>query len=69
LGRFALTAPGEEFYERVDWSGDEPAGWRPHEDTVSPIRVNPLVRFGMPAIGARRVAGAQHPAAAGEPPR
>lgn len=35
----------------MDWSGDEPAGWRPHEDPVSPVQVNPLVRFGMPAIG------------------
>jgi len=50
-GQIVLTAPGEEFYARVDWSGDEPARWRPHEDPVSPIRVNPLVRFGMPAIG------------------
>ena len=50
-GQIVLTAPGEEFYERVDWSGDEPAAWRPHEDSVSPVRVNPLVRFGMPAIG------------------
>ena len=24
-GQTVLTAPGEEFYERVDWSGDEPA--------------------------------------------
>ena len=23
-GQIVLTAPGEEFYERVDWSGDEP---------------------------------------------
>ncbi len=50
-GQIVLTAPGEQFYERVDWSGDEPAGWRPHEDPVSPVRINPLVRFGMPAIG------------------
>jgi hypothetical protein len=28
-GQIVLTAPGEEFFERVDWSGDEPAGWRP----------------------------------------
>ena len=35
----------------MDWSGDQPVGWRPHEDPASPIRVNPLVRFGMPAIG------------------
>ena len=50
-GQTVLTAPGEEFFERVDWSGDQPAGWRPHEDPASPIRINPLVRFGMPSIG------------------
>ncbi len=50
-GQTVLTAPGEEFFERVDWSGDQPVGWRPHEDPASPIRINPLVRFGMPAIG------------------
>jgi hypothetical protein len=50
-GQTVLTAPGEEFFERVDWSGDQPAGWRPHEDPASPIRINPLVRFGMPAVG------------------
>jgi hypothetical protein len=49
--RTVLTAPGEEFFERGDWSGDQPAGWRPHEDPESSIRINPLVRFGMPAIG------------------
>src|SRR4051794_17348778 len=31
-GQIVLTAASEEFYERVDWSGDEPASWRPHED-------------------------------------
>jgi hypothetical protein len=25
-GQVVLTAPGEKFYQRVDWSGDEPAG-------------------------------------------
>jgi uncharacterized protein (DUF433 family) len=50
-GQMVLTAPGEEFFERVDWSGDEPASWRPHEDSASPVRINPLVRFGMPAVG------------------
>jgi uncharacterized protein (DUF433 family) len=49
-GQIVLTAPGEEFFERVDWSGDEPAGWHPHEDSASPVRINPLVRFGMPAV-------------------
>ena len=34
----------------MDWSGDQPTGWRPHEDPRSLVRVNPLVRFGMPAV-------------------
>ena len=50
-GQIVLTAAGEEFYERVDWSGDEPVSGRLHEDPVSPIRVNPLVRSGLPAVG------------------
>jgi uncharacterized protein (DUF433 family) len=50
-GQEVLTAPGEEFFERVDWSGDEPSAWRPHDDPSSPVRINPLVRFGRPAIG------------------
>jgi uncharacterized protein (DUF433 family) len=50
-GQIVLTAPGEEFFERVDWSGDQPAAWHPHEDPASPVRLNPLVRFGKPAVG------------------
>jgi uncharacterized protein (DUF433 family) len=50
-GQMVLTAPGEEFFERVEWSGDEPVSWRPHEDSASLVRINPLVRFGMPAVG------------------
>jgi uncharacterized protein (DUF433 family) len=50
-GQAVLTAPGEEFFERVTWAGDKPEAWRPHEDTRSPIRINPLIRFGMPAVG------------------
>ncbi len=34
-GQTVLTAPGEEFFERVEWSGDDPASWRPHEDSAS----------------------------------
>jgi uncharacterized protein (DUF433 family) len=49
-GQEVLTAPGEEFFERVDWAGDEPSAWRPHDDPASPIRINPLVRFGRPAV-------------------
>ena len=50
-GQTVLTAPGEEFFERVGWSGDEPVTWRPHEDPASPVRINPLIRFGQPAVG------------------
>jgi uncharacterized protein (DUF433 family) len=50
-GQAVLTAPGEEFFERVTWSGDDPTEWRPHDDPASPVRINPLVRFGRPAIG------------------
>jgi uncharacterized protein (DUF433 family) len=50
-GQIVLTAPGEEFFERVDWSGNQPAAWHPHEDPASPVRLNPLVRFGKPAVG------------------
>jgi uncharacterized protein (DUF433 family) len=50
-GQEVLTAPGEEFFERVDWSGNEPSAWRPHDDPSSPVRINPLVRFGRPAVG------------------
>jgi uncharacterized protein (DUF433 family) len=50
-GQAVLTAPGEEFFNRVEWSGNEPATWRPHDDPASPVRINPLMRFGRPAVG------------------
>jgi uncharacterized protein (DUF433 family) len=50
-GQIVLTAPGEEFFARVDWSGDQPAAWHPREDPASPVRVNPMVRFGKPSVG------------------
>jgi uncharacterized protein (DUF433 family) len=49
-GQAVLTAPGEEFYERVDWTGDMPHAWRPHSDPASPVRIDPLLRFGRPAV-------------------
>jgi len=60
-GQTVLTAPGEDFFERVTWNGDQPEAWRPHEDPLSPVRINPLVRFGMPAV-----AGVSTEALAGE---
>src|SRR5260370_12828011 len=50
-GQAVLTAPGEEFFQRVGWSGGEPATWRPHDDPASLVAINPLVPFGRPTVG------------------
>ena len=34
----------------MTWDGDTAAEWRPHDDPKSPVRMNPDVRFGCPAI-------------------
>ena len=34
----------------MTWGGDLAAGWRPHDDRLSPVRMDPEVRFGLPAI-------------------
>jgi uncharacterized protein (DUF433 family) len=49
--QLVLTAPSELFFERVTWDGDIAAGWRPHADQRSPVRMAPEVRFGRPAVG------------------
>ena len=35
----------------MTWAGDKPETWRPLEDTRSLVRINPLIRFGWPAVG------------------
>jgi uncharacterized protein (DUF433 family) len=45
-----LTHPAQEFVERVAWEGDVASGWRPHDDPRSPVRIDPEVRFGRPAV-------------------
>jgi uncharacterized protein (DUF433 family) len=49
--QFVLTSAARAYIERVDWQGDEPVAWRPHEDERSPIRVAPNRRFGRPSVG------------------
>jgi uncharacterized protein (DUF433 family) len=49
-GQLILTPPSQSFYERVTWSDDIAAGWRPHDDPHSPVRITPDVRFGRPAV-------------------
>lgn len=50
-GQYLLLPPSEEFVQRVTWEGDVAAGWRPHDDPSSPVRMSPTVRFGKPAVG------------------
>ena len=45
-----LTSAAREFVDRVEWDGDTAAGWRPHDDPHSPVRVLPDVRFGRPSV-------------------
>jgi uncharacterized protein (DUF433 family) len=49
-----LTSVADSFVQRVTWDGDLAAGWRPHNDQLSPVRMDPKVRFGLPAIGGVR---------------
>jgi uncharacterized protein (DUF433 family) len=49
-----LTPVAESFVQRVTWDGDTAAEWRPHDDRQSPVRMDPKVRFGLPAIGGVR---------------
>jgi uncharacterized protein (DUF433 family) len=45
-----LTAPGEAFAQRVEWDGDVAIAYRPDPNPRSPVRIEPDVRFGKPAI-------------------
>lgn len=49
-GQLILTPASESFFLRVQWEGDVAAGWRPHEDPYSPVRIFPNMRFGRPAV-------------------
>jgi len=52
LGRnqLLLTPASQAFVDRVTWSDDVAAAWRPHDDENSPVRIDPLQRFGRPAV-------------------
>jgi len=45
-----LTAPGEAFARRVEWDGDMVVAYRPDPNPRSPVRIEPDVRFGKPAV-------------------
>jgi len=48
--QLVLTSAAREFVDRVTWDGDTAAGWRPHADPDSPVRMVPDVRFGLPSV-------------------
>lgn len=50
-GQLILTPASQSFVDRVSWAGDLAAGWRPHDDPRSPVRMDPELRFGRPAVG------------------
>jgi uncharacterized protein (DUF433 family) len=45
-----LTYASQSFVQRITWQDDIAAAWRPHDDPGSPVRMDPGVRFGKPAI-------------------
>jgi uncharacterized protein (DUF433 family) len=45
-----LTPASQSFVERVTWDGNIAAGWRPHDDPRSPVRMDPELRFGKPSV-------------------
>lgn len=49
-GQLVLTAPSASFVERVVWDDDVAAAWRPADDPRSPVLIDPLRRFGRPAV-------------------
>ena len=48
--QYVLTPVAEAFMTRVEWDGNVPVRWRPHADPASPVRMDPAVRFGLPAV-------------------
>src|SRR5215470_5600099 len=49
-GQLLLTPAADSFVKRVTWEGDVAAAWRPHDDPLSPVRMEPGTRFGRPAV-------------------
>ncbi|MDQ7906625.1 DUF433 domain-containing protein [Phytohabitans sp. ZYX-F-186] len=49
-GQLVLTPPSQNFFDRVDWEGDQAAGWLPIAEEGSTVRIRPDVRFGRPAV-------------------
>jgi uncharacterized protein (DUF433 family) len=49
-GQYVLTPAADAFYKRVTWEGDTAVAWRPHDDPLSPVLIQPGMRAGRPAV-------------------
>ena len=49
-GQYLLTPASDSYLKRVTWDDDVATAWRPHDDPASPVRIDPEVRFGRPAV-------------------
>lgn len=49
-GQLVWLPPADSFIRRVEWKGEIASAWRPHDDPSSPVRMNPEMRFGRPAV-------------------
>jgi len=49
-GQLVLTPASQAFFDRVTWTDDVAAAWRPHGEERSPVRIDPEIRFGRPAV-------------------
>ena len=49
-GQFVLTPAADTFYNRITWEGDVATAWRPHDDPLSPVLIEPGMRGGRPAV-------------------
>ena len=53
-GQLVWTYASDAFMHRVVWHDGIAAGWRPHEDSGSPVVMRPELRFGRPSVGGIR---------------
>jgi len=65
-GQFILTAPAQEFYDRITWHDDIATQWRADERRGSPVVADPEVRFGAPSVGGISTAILREQSLAGE---
>ena len=48
--QLVLTEASQSFVDRVTWDGHAPIAFRPGADPESPVRIDPGVRYGRPAV-------------------